>query len=145
MSCSLQNSTASTPASCSTSRSRPTTSTRRFRPASRSCRGRPGKPGKCTIAMTGLTVPNLSSSVMPGWTFLRGTADEIDDGLIPQPRVLPEGGVPAGNHRPGPGTRSEKIEKPPRQLRPDDDVVAGRQDQRRHPHRADPAGAVVAV
>src|SRR5205823_8665154 len=82
----------------------------------------------------------------PGWTFLGSavTADEIDDGLVPRPRVLPEGRVAAGNDRPGAGARAERVEEPTRQFWPDDDVIAGGQHQRRHGHRADPAGAVVA-
>src|SRR5580704_8896081 len=116
MSASLQNSTPSTPASCRTSRSRPTTSSSRARPPARSCRGRPGSPGKCTIAMTGLAVANTFMT-----SPLTVCADELEDGAIPRPGVLPERGVTPGNH--APGGRGQRLEQFPGQRGPDDDVV----------------------
>src|SRR3984957_12113227 len=136
MSASLQNSTASTPASCSTSRSRATTSSRRARPAARSCRGRPGSAGKCTIAMTGFVVAN-SFMTSP----LTVCADELEDGLIPRPGVLPERGVTPGDHAPGGG--GQRQQQLPGQRGPDDDVVGGRDDQRRGAQRGQPAPGVV--
>src|SRR5580658_2959943 len=128
MSASLQNSTASTPASCSASRSRPTTSRRWAWPPAWSCRGRPGRPGKCTMAMTGLMVPKLRCSdtdmTRPP---LAMCLDELYDGVIPRPGILPERGVTSRNLAPdGDGQQLEQL---PGQRGGDDDVVGRGHDQ----------------
>jgi amino acid transporter len=69
--------------------------------------------------------------------------DEIDDRLIPRTWVLPEGSVAAGNERPCANASTQGIEQSAGQLRPDDDVVACGEHQRRYSHRADPLRAVV--